>query len=225
MSDSKTKDDLESNVFLSVKKNKLFLFLFLLGIMAIFYLCNLCSVHIGDRNETYSLLQIPIIIGACAGGPLIGVILALLGSAMNIASASLSNSYIDILSSPFASFDACGYHFSGNIVSIFICFLSNLALALVAGWIFKALKNRGQSIWKMILVVISAIFGILFFRVVVFFLFNSFFIIFLPNTPYSKVFVNYINSLNWLACVCEWTVNIAIDPFIVYAARTMMKLD
>ena len=225
MSDFKIKEDLEAEAFLKKKKNKLFLFLFLLGNIAIFYLSGLHNVYINKHSDTYSLLQIPIIIGACAGGPLIGVILAVLESAMDVAFSSLSNSYTDVLSSPFAGFDAHGYHFSGNIVSIFICFFSNLALALVAGWIFKALKNRGQSIWKMILVAISAIFSILFSHIVEFFLFNSFFINFLPNISYSKVFVGYINSINWLSCFCKWTVNIAIDPLIVYAARMLMKLD
>ena len=225
MSDSKIKNDLKTQAFFNVKKNKLILSLFLLGTMATFYLCNLQSVCLNEQCDTYSLLQIPIIIGACAGGPLIGVILAVLGTAMNIAISSFSNSYTDVLNSPFASFDTCGYHFRGNIVSIFICFFSNLALALVAGWIFKSLKNRGQSIWKMILVAISAIFSILFSHVVVFFLFYSFFVNFLPNISYSKVFVDYINSINWLSCFCEWTVNIVIDPLIVYAARMIMKLD
>ena len=225
MSDSKINDDLEIQAFFRVKKNKLILFLFLLGTMAIFYICSLHDVYKNERCNTYSLLQIPIIIGACVGGPLIGVILAVLEAAMNLANSSMSNSYAAVLNSPFAAFDACGCHFRGNIVSIFICFLSNLALALVAGWIFKALKNRGQSIWKMILVAISAIFSILFSHIVVFFLFNLFFVNFLPNISYSKVFIDYVNSLNWTSCFSQWTVNIVIDPLIVYAARMIMNLD
>ena len=225
MSDFKTTDELESEAFFNEKQNKLLLFLFLLGVMAIFYLCDLQYVYINNSGDAYSLLQIPILIGACAGGPLLSVILATLGSAMEISSASLSNLYTNVLYSPLASFDECGYHFRGNITSIFICVLSNLALALVAGWIFKALKNRGRSIWKLILVVISVVFSILFSHAIEGWLFNSFFVNFLPNTPYSQVFVDHINSLNWDSCFAKCTVNMAIDPLIVYAARMIMKID
>ena len=225
MSNLKFKGNSECETLFSEKKNKLFLFLLLLGTMSTFYLCNLQSAYINERCDTYSLLQVPIIIGACAGGPLIGTILAVIGSTMSMLYSSFSSTYIDVLNSPFASFDTSKHHFIGNISSIFICFLSNIALALIASWIFKALKNHGQTIWKIVLVAISATFGILFFHIVVFFLFNLFFVNFLPNVECSRIFVSDVNSTNWLACFSELRVNIIIDPLIVYAARMIMNLD
>ena len=218
-------EELDSEIFFSVKKNRLFVFIFLLGTMMIFFLCDLRRVYVDDTCYTYSLLQIPIIIGACAGGPLVGVILGTIAALMELMCASFDNLHIDVIFSPFAFFEADGYHFGGNISSIFICFLSKLAIALIAGWIFKAFKNRGQTIWKMILVAISAIVSILFACVVVFFLFNLFFVKFLPNVAYSGEFQNFVNSALWLSCVQKLIANICIDPLIVYAMRMIAKLD
>ena len=225
MDDLKLQKNLDSEIFFTVRKNRLLLLLFLSGIMMIFYLCNLHIVYINNTCDTYSLLQIPIIIGACAGGSLVGVTLGGLGATLDFMYASLSTTYIDVISSPFASFENAGYRFSGNISSIFICFLSKLLLALVAGWIFKAFKNRGQMIWQMILVAIAALFSILFSHVVIYFLFNTFFVNCLPNVAYREEFRNFVNSVNWCSCLPELTANIAIDPLIVYAIKMIIKSD
>ena len=112
------------------KMKKLFLTLSLTGIMMIFYLCDLNRVPIPNSCERYSLLQIPVIIGACVGGPTSGLILSVIYGLVDMMYASFSVELTDVLTSPFATsvMDGCSIH--GSFFSLIMCFLPKIFLHL-----------------------------------------------------------------------------------------------
>ena len=207
------------------KTKKLFLILSLTGIMMIFYLCDLNRVPIPNSCERYSLLQIPVIIGACVGGPTIGVILSVIYGLIDMIYASFSMELTDILTSPFATSVIDHYYVHGNFISLIMCFLPKIFLALVASLIFKYLKNYFNSIGQLVLPAICTCLAIFCSFSTYIGLFNFVFVSYLSYLPDMEKFVNIVNSSYAFALVQKLVINLIIDPIAIFALRNVAHFD
>lgn len=207
------------------KTKRLFLILSLTGIMMIFYLCDLNKVPIPYSCERYSLLQIPVIIGACVGGPTIGIILSVIYGLIDTIYASFSMELTDILNSPFATSVIDNYTIHGSFVSLIMCFLPKILLALVASLIFRYLKNYCNNVGQLILPAICTFLAILcsFFTHIG--LFNLVFINHLSYLPDSAKLINIVNSASAFAFIQKLVINLIVDPIAIFALRNVAHFD
>ena len=217
--------EITSNHFLNEKTKKLFLLLSLTGIMMLFYLCKLNNIYIYGTCETYSLLQIPVIIGACVGGPTIGLILGLVYGLVDMIYASFSMNLTDVLASPFAVSDVYTYNLHGNVISLIMCFLPKIFLALVPALIFKYFKNRGKSIWQLILAILCTFLAILCSFSIFIGLFNFAFIDYLSAIPNGENFIVIVNTSNTIAFVQKVLINLIVDPIAIFAIKNIAHFD
>ncbi len=217
--------DITSNNFLNKKTKKLFLLLSLIGIMMLFYLFELNKIHINGTTETYSLLQIPVIIGACIGGPSVGLILCFVYGFVDMTYASFSVNYTDILASPFAISNMGSYHIHGNIVSLIMCFLPKIFLAIVPGLIFKYFKNSGKSFWQLFLAIICTFLAILCSFSTFIVLFNLAFTNYLSDIPNSEHFIFMVNSSTTIAFIQKVSINLIVNPIAVFAIKNIARFD
>lgn len=217
--------EITPNHFLNEKTKKLFLLLSLTGIMMLFYLFELNKIHIYRTVETYSLLQIPVIIGACVGGPAIGLILALVYGFVDLTYASFSMNLTDVLSSPFATSNMYTDDLHGNIVSLIMCFLPKIFLALIPGLIFKYFKNNGKNFWQLFLSIICTFLAILCSFSTFIGLFNFVFTNYLSNIPNSQNFIVIVNTSTTIAFVQKILINIIVDPIAIFAIKNIAHFD
>lgn len=213
------------NHFINEKTKKLFLLLSLTGTMMLFHLCSLDRIYIYGTCETYSLLQIPVIIGACVGGPTIGLTLSITYGLLDITYASFSMELTDVLNSPFAISNIHGYNLHGNFISLIMCFLPKIILALTSSLIFKHLKNRGNSLWQLILSVICTFLAILSSYIASTGLFNFVFINYLSVVPHYEGFVTIVNTSAALALLQKMLANLIIDPIAIFAIKNIAHFD
>lgn len=98
-------------------------------------------IPLGFMNAT--TIHIPVIIGACLLGPKAG---ALLGGVFGLT--SLINNTIKplITSFVFTPFYSLDPRFSGGLRSLIICFVPRILIGIVAGLIFKWLKDHTGAI-------------------------------------------------------------------------------
>lgn len=209
----------------SEKTKKLFLTLSLTGIMMIFYLCNLNKLPIYGLCERYSLLQIPVIIGACVGGPTVGIILSIMYGVIDMTYASFSIELTDVLTSPFATSTMDNYSIHGNFVSLIMCFLPKIFLALVAGLVFKYLKNYCNSFGELVLSAICTFLAILCSFSTYIGLFNFVFVNYLVYLPDVEKFSTIVNSASSTAFVHKLVINLIIDPIAIFALKNIAHFD
>ena len=211
--------------FLNEKTKKLFLLLSLTGIMMIFYLCDLNRVQIYGLCERYSLLQIPVIIGACVGGPTIGIILSIIYGLIDMIYASFSMELTDVLTSPFATSVMSSYSLHGNFVSLIMCFLPKILLALVSGLIFKYLKNYCNDFGQLVLSAVCTFLAILCSFSTYIGLFNFVFVNYLLYLPDVEKFSTIVNSGFSTAFVQKLVINLIINPIAIFALKTVAHFD
>ncbi len=217
--------NLTTNHFLNNKTKKLFLLLSLIGIMMLFYLFDLYKIHIHGTTETYSLLQIPVIIGACVGGPPVGIILCFVYGLVDMTYASFSVNYTDVLTSPFAMSNIDSYNIHGNIVSLIMCFLPKIFLAIIPSLIFKYFRNNGKNFWQLFLSVICVFLAILFSFCTFIGLFNLAFTHYLSDIPSSEKFILIVNSSTTQAFVQKILINLIVDPIAIFAIKNIAHFD
>lgn len=217
--------DITTNHFLNNKTKKLFLLLSLIGTMMLFYLFELNKIHIQGTTETYSLLQIPVIIGACIGGPSVGLILCFIYGFVDMTYASFSVNYTDVLISPFAISNIDSYSVHGNVVSLLICFIPKIFLALVPSLIFKYFGNNGKSFWQLFLSIICTFLTILLSFGTFICLFNLAFTNYLSDIPNSEKFILIVNSSATQAFVQKILINLVINPIAIFAIKNIAHFD
>lgn len=217
--------NITTNHFLNNKTKKLFLLLSLIGIMMLFYLFDLYKVHIHGTTETYSLLQIPVIIGACIGGPSVGLILCFIYGLVDMTYASFSMNYTDVLLSPFAMSNVEYYTINGNIVSLLMCFVPTIFLALIPSLIFKYFKNSGKSFWQLFLSIICTFLAILLSFGVFMGLFNLVFTNYLSDVHDSERFILIVNSSATQAFIQKLLINLVVDPIAIFAIKNIAHFD
>lgn len=213
------------NNMVNEKTKKLFLILSLTGIMMIFYLCELNRLPIPNSCERYSLLQIPVIIGACVGGPTIGIMLSVMYGLIDMTYASFSMELTDILTSPFATSSMDHYSLHGNFVSLIMCFLPKILLALVASLIFKHLKNHCNSLAQLVLSAICTCLAVVCSFSTYIGLFNFVFVNYLSYFPYIEKFITIVNSSFTYAFIQKIVINLIIDPIAIFALKHVAHFD
>lgn len=217
--------DITTNHFLNNKTKKLFLLLSLIGTMMLFYLFELNKIHIQGTTETYSLLQIPVIIGACIGGPSVGLILCFIYGFVDMTYASFSVNYTDVLISPFAISNIDSYSVHGNVVSLLMCFIPKIFLALVPSLIFKYFGNNSKSFWQLFLSIICTFLTILLSFGTFICLFNLAFTNYLSDIPNSEKFILIVNSSATQAFVQKILINLVINPIAIFAIKNIAHFD
>lgn len=210
---------------LNEKTKKLFLTLSLTGIMMIFYLCDLNKLPIYGLCERYSLLQIPVIIGACVGGPTVGLILSIMYGIIDMTYASFSIELTDVLTSPFATSVIDNYSIHGNFVSLIMCFLPKIFLALVAGLVFKYLKNYCNSLGELVLSALCTFLAILCSFSTYMGLFNFVFVNYLLYLPDVEKFSTIVNAGFSAAFIQKLVINLIIDPIAIFALKNVAHFD
>ncbi len=213
------------NNTINEKTKKLFLMLSLTGLMMIFYLCDLNRVPIPNSCERYSLLQIPVIIGACVGGPTSGLILSVIYGLIDVIYASFSVELTDILTSPFATSVMDRYYIHGSFFSLIMCFLPKIFLALFASLMFKYLKNYCNSIGQLIMPAACTCLAILFAFFTYIALFNLVFVNYLSYLPNIEKFINIVNSASTYAFIQKLVINLIIDPIAIFTLRNVAHFD
>lgn len=127
---------------LNVKNQKIVIFSLLFAIMIVLEITGIGMIQLPFLPMAVTIMQVPVVVGACVLGPFSGAILGFLFGLLSF----LQATFVPVITSFLFTPVYTAGEFTGNGFSLIICFLPRILIGVFSGLFFKyMIKKRAVT--------------------------------------------------------------------------------